>query len=145
MNDDAWDDICVNPHESELAVGRTEGHEAGLKSGYNDGLDLGMTKGVEYGIEVGFIRKSCELLALRDSEGKFTARIDDILEALASFPEPEQIFHEDGEEKVDLQHQMQRIRAKFKVLTTQLKLPQYSLKRIMTANADVATAPSTEW
>ena len=67
MNGDAWDDICINPHEDHLVEGRREGHEAGLKKGYNDGLDLGAAKGVEFGMEIGFIRKSCQLLAARDS------------------------------------------------------------------------------
>ena len=67
MNGDAWDDICINPHEDNLVEGRREGHEAGLKKGYNDGLDLGAAKGVEFGMEIGFIRKSCQLLAARDS------------------------------------------------------------------------------
>mmetsp|Transcript_29271 Transcript_29271/g.48380 ORF Transcript_29271/g.48380 Transcript_29271/m.48380 type:complete len:143 (-) Transcript_29271:1440-1868(-) len=142
MNEDAWDTICVNPHEDQLAAGRTEGHEAGLKSGYSDGLDLGMSKGVEYGIELGFIRRSCQLLALRDAERQFTSRVDDILQALTDFPQPEQLFHEESGEKVDLQNEMQRIRAKFKVLTTQLKMPQYSLKQVLTVHSAVL---STEW
>lgn len=142
MNDDAWDDICVNPHEAQLEAGRAEGHEAGLKAGYNDGLDLGMTKGVEYGIELGFIRKSCQVLLLKDTKGTITSRAEDILQALTEFPQPDQIFQGESHEKIDLQNEMQRIRANFKVLTTQLKMPQYSLKRVL-AGESVAT--STEW
>jgi hypothetical protein len=88
MDDDAWDYICVNPHESHLVEGQREGHEAGLKKGYIDGLDLGCNKGVTFGLEVGFLRKSCELLAAKYEGGEFATKIHDILHLLNVFPLP---------------------------------------------------------
>jgi hypothetical protein len=143
MNDDAWDYICVNPHESHLVEGRKEGHVAGLKKGYDDGLDLGCNKGVKFGIEVGFLRKSCELLAAKDKGGQSAPKIHDILRLLNAFPRPDMLFHQHGNENIDLHNELQRIRAKFKVLTTQLKIPQYSLKRVLTQ--DNESSHSTEW
>lgn len=143
MDDDAWDYICVNPHESHLVDGQREGHEAGLKKGYIDGLDLGCNKGVTFGLEVGFLRKSCELLAAKDEGGEFASKIHDILHLLNVFPLPDVLFQEDGHENIDLHNEMQRIRAKFKVLTTQLKTPQFSLKRVLTQHNQIIH--STEW
>ena len=143
MDNDAWDYICNNPHEQHIEEGRREGHEAGLKRGYIDGLDLGCNKGVTFGLEVGFLRKSCELLAAKDECGRFASKIHGILRLLNAFPQPDVLFRELGHENIDLHNEIQRIRAKFKVLTTQLKIPQCSLKRVLTQPNEMIQ--SAEW
>lgn len=143
MDDGAWDSIFTNPHELKLAKGRKDGLEAGVKAGYEDGLDLGGSKGVEFGVELGFIRKACRHISRTDLSGIHTARIDGILDLVEAFPRPERIFTAGENQNIDLPNEMQRIRAKFKVLTTLAKMPQFSLKAILAEEHLVST--SVEW
>lgn len=168
MEENAWDDIFVNPHESHIAAGRSQGHEAGLSKGYIDGLDLGCTQGVAVGIEIGFLRKSCQMLLLRTSTGSddvakdappstVHSKIRNLITSLDALTQLDTQFDDNDPdnnnvkeaEEVDLQNEMQRIRAKFKVITTQLKMQHYSLKRVMAENPTTDTAATaehtTEW
>lgn len=147
MDDNAWDSICVNPHETYVEEGRRQGHDAGLDKGYNDGLDLGSTQGVAFGIEIGFLRKSCQMLLLSTADADAAPRSSvqsKIQELLVCLDAVTRLDNQFGDE-VDLQNEMQRIRAKFKVITTQLKMQHYSLKKILTGNVTAPAKQSTEW
>jgi hypothetical protein len=51
-----WDQICLNPHESHMELGREEGRQATLQAGFKDGYSLGGTKGIKFGMQLGFFR-----------------------------------------------------------------------------------------
>lgn len=158
ISQDAWDEICVNPHQSQVEEGRQEGREAGLKAGYVDGYKIGRTKGIEFGMELGFIRgflntveANLETSPDDDAERneRLRKRVDALREAIDDdFPDPGTLFanaqtkgvaHDDNNDSedstvpdvTDIMGAMQRMRAKFKVLTVQLKLPHFSLNQIM--------------
>jgi hypothetical protein len=179
-NKDAWDDICLNPHESHMELGREEGRQAALQAGFKDGYSLGRTKGIEFGMELGFIRgflntlekhlqweqqqrqQQSSLIIMGGGGGEPAAaraavqqRIQrgahDLRRAIEDFPTPDAMFvasstmnDDDDDERnnncadsetnnatQDVMGALQRIRAKFKVLTVQLKIPHYSLHQIM--------------
>jgi hypothetical protein len=177
---DAWDEICVNPHQSQIDVGRQEGRAAGLEAGFNEGYSLGRTKGIEFGMELGFILGFLDSVQNRiqaDSQENDTTRnerlqtrVDGLRKAIEGFPTTDTIFaatqtdndakDEDEVSKNDSEGMpvsdgmnivgsMQRIRAKFKVLCVQLKLPAHlSLKQVMTevvaAETDVDEPVATD-
>jgi hypothetical protein len=154
---DAWDDICLNPHESDMDLGRQEGRQAGLQAGFQDGYALGRTKGIEFGMELGFIRGFLNTIEHSKWESSLVepARVveriqkgvSDLRRAIDDFPSPDTMFastmnHKDSKDDseanaTDIMGALQRIRAKFKVLTLQLKIPHYSLKQIMADAARV--------
>lgn len=159
-----WDDLCWNPHESSLRKGEEEGLEAGRQAGYRDGQALGRTKGLEFGMELGFIRGI--LLYLQEDSMQLSDRIQHSIEQLQKALEdeslhPEQIFREqqqnsviefqnntnDSESdsnKLDVLAKMQRVRARFKVLTVQLGIPKLTLKDVMDEAAEAASSESPE-
>jgi hypothetical protein len=143
MNDAAWDDICVNPHERNILEGRREGLEAGLKAGHQDGIALGLSKGMEVGLELGFIKRSSQILKEQNSKDeKVSQRVHDILLLIEAFPSPEMIFETKRSDAFDVHNLMQRIREKHKVLITQLKMRQLTLKNILNEESAMATS---EW
>lgn len=177
---DAWDEICVNPHQSQIDVGRQEGRAAGLEAGFNEGYSLGRTKGIEFGMELGFIHGFLDsiqrLIQAHSQESDTTrnerlqTRVDVLRKAIEDFPTPDTMFAatqtdndaKNGEEDskndsedmhvsdgMDIVGFMQRIRAKFKVLCVQMKLPHHlSLKQVMTevvaAETDVDEPVATD-
>jgi hypothetical protein len=164
---DTWDEICNFPHQAQIDVGRQEGRQAGLQAGFNDGFALGRTKGMEFGMELGFIRgflNTVEAKLQSNGQGdvakteRLQKKLDELHRATDDFPSSETMFEsttkegdsyseEDDSEVVagthgtDVMGSMQRIRAKFKVLTAQLKVSQYSLKQVMD---DTSTTKSKE-
>jgi hypothetical protein len=52
----AWDDICVNPHQAALEEGQRQGHADGQRAGYQEGHRLGSITALEYGVELGFVQ-----------------------------------------------------------------------------------------
>lgn len=155
-----WDDVCWNPHESSFRQGQEEGFEAGNLAGYRDGQALGRTKGLEFGMELGFIRGFIDALEHEEDIRK-TDRTQRSLEQLRKVLEdeslrPDEIFrqqqldaaskqqdpHDDSEtvSKLDVIARMQRIRARFKVLTVQLGIPKFTLKEVMDEAATSSTA-----
>jgi len=169
----AWDDVCLNPHKHELEEGRQQGREAGLEAGYREGYELGRTNGIEYGMEIGFIRGVVCALKERSFENneRISKTIDDLSKALDGFPGPEEVFREntlqtrthqtlndDSEqpeepsEELDVRGRLQRIRARFKLLTVQLGMPHFSLKQVMDqaaartlGAAETQREESSEW
>ena len=170
---DAWDDISVNPHQTEIDLGRAEGQIAGLQAGFNDGFALGRTKGIEFGMELGFVRGFLNTVEAKNE--RLQKKVEELRHAIDDFPsldaiktvkkEEETYSEEDDSEAVvmagnlDILGSMQRIRAKFKVLTVQLKVSQFSLKQVMDDanrmgseethirhnNVDVSQGMSSEW
>jgi hypothetical protein len=155
---DDWDELCFNPHDGAMAQGETEGQAAGSLAGFNEGRGLGRTKGVEFGMELGFVRGVIkEISNLEDRGEKIQHSLEQLTRALDDFPSPDQMFeqvhqsmeeihdHDDSEEPVNtderlnIQHKMQRIRARFKLLMVQLGQPHFSLKQVM----DEANAAGT--
>ena len=161
---DAWDEICVNPHQSNMELGRMEGREAGLRAGFNDGFALGRTKGIEFGMELGFIRGFLNTVEIKVRTSQDDAarnerllqRVDGLRRAIDEFPGPDIMFantmnddandekndSESASKATDIVGSMQRIRAKFKVLTAQLKIPHFSLMQVMADAARMASEPS---
>ena len=142
----SWDDICINPHQTEIDSGREEGQIAGLQAGFNDGFALGRTKGIEFGMELGFMRGFLNTVEAKLLNERLQKKVEELRQAIDNFPsldaiktmnKEETYMEEDDSETVvvpgslDILGSMQRIRAKFKVLTVQLKIPQFSLKQVM--------------
>jgi hypothetical protein len=150
MNDDAWDDLCVNPHEGAQEQGRDEGYAAGLQKGFEDGQQLGNTKGMEFGMELGFL-----LGLVNDIERRILPTVDaekqergikslkELTGMIQAFPNPEVLFRESEEERLDIAACLQRIRAKYKVLTIQLHLPYITLKDVLTEKKSSIT--TSDW
>ena len=149
-SEDAWDDIFLNPHESHMELGRQDGREAGLHAGFKDGHALGRTKGIEFGMELGFIRGFLNTIEHGEMESNQDAArvqriqkgVEGLRRAIDDFPAPDTVFasamnskHRPGDNTeanaMDIMGALQRIRAKFKVLTVQLKIPHYSLKQVL--------------
>jgi hypothetical protein len=52
----AWDDICINPHQSALEEGHHQGQADGRRAGYQEGYRLGSVTALDYGVELGFVQ-----------------------------------------------------------------------------------------
>eukprot|EP00977_Amphora_coffeiformis_P028159 scaffold34710_cov208-Amphora_coffeaeformis.AAC.5 len=155
-----WDDICLNPHEAFVAQGRDEGRRAGEEAGYREGWQLGQTTALEYGMELGFMRGIIETLPSDlDENSKAAKTLRDLKQTLDKFPEAEAIFQQrqaasatnvettdmdnDSEQPVEeenVRHLIQRIRARFRLLMVQLKMPNLSLKEILNKSASDSSA-----
>lgn len=168
VDQEAWDEICVSPHQSQIDAGRREGRATGLLTSFNDGFVLGRQKALEFGTELGFILgcirtverniQPCQDDDVERTE-RLQKRIDELRRAIDDFPSPDAIFanslnnsntdidvNNDTErvhvsDGIDIIGSMQRIRAKFKVLTTILKIPHFSLMHVM---ADASLTESKE-
>ena len=160
---DPWDELCVDPHEICVAQGRDEGRRAGEEAGYREGCQLGQTTALEYGMELGFMRGIIETLPTDlDDNAKAAKTLRDLKQALDKFPKAEAIFQQrqtasaagaetadtdneseksgDGDEE-NVRHLIQRIRARFRLLMVQLKMPNLSLKEILNkSGSDDASA-----
>ncbi|KAL3927756.1 MAG: hypothetical protein SGBAC_012951 [Bacillariaceae sp.] len=154
-----WDDLCWNPHQESAQQGEISGSQAGRLAGFKDGKAMGQVKGFELGMEIGFIRGFLEALeqdSTLEKNERIQRSIDQLHKVLKEESlQPDAIFQEnnklsakaeagplsqsqDSEQepvtdssKVDVESKLQRIRARFKVLIVQLKLPQSSLKDCM--------------
>ena len=151
-----WDDVCLDPQQTALAEGRSQGQEAGQVAGFREGQVLGETKGIEFGMEIGFIRGFLVVLDPATVNERVQRSMHELENALNDFPSPNAMFEQsstvdpstltssnaeedknnaanDSEDpgKLDVLAKMQRIRARFKLLTVQLGIPNYSLKQIM--------------
>jgi hypothetical protein len=144
-SDVSWDDICVNPHQAYLDEGQQEGSRSGAEAGFHEGYESGRTMAIEYGMELGFIKGVVGALrGMPDvlSNERVSKTIQDLLLLLDSFPSPDDVFREtdqplgeitnDNEDAVDdIRNDIQRIKARFKLLTAQLGMPHFSLKQVM--------------
>ena len=171
--DEAWDNLCINPHQLEHEEGRRQGRDDGLQAGFRQGFRLGQTTALEYGMEIGFIHGVLTALEHNNDEQQQTSTADEktqriqrslisLRNALEEFPGPEEVFHEqathpgraamndqtnidnydseqyslpvddaDADSSLDVAGKMQRISARFKLLTVQLGIPNFSLKQVM--------------
>ena len=143
----------MNPYEGRLAEGRIEGHEAGLKMGYLDGFHLGTIQGVALGLEIGFLRRRLQLETVTNTSASSNRSLMkklslkkilvELTALLDNFPTPHSLLQGQENDQVDVQLELQRIRAKFKLLTTLLQIPHISLKKVLmeeqTSNAAAAT------
>jgi hypothetical protein len=177
-NDDAWDNICLNPHHKAHDEGRESGRSDGAIAGYEEGFRLGQTMALSYGIEVGFVRG---VLSLLQSDLQLMVTDEDKLErikksllslqaVLDDFPTPDDVLisatpqvREEKttpdaslpidykgkkvqrsnkiDETLDISNKMQRICARFKLLTVQLHVPSLSLKNVFDNTTNVSTLP----
>jgi hypothetical protein len=151
--DEAWDRLCIDPFQSELEEGRAQGKEDGERAGFRQGYRLGNVTAIEYGMEIGFalgVVKAIEELHRDTDDERIRHSVQVLRAALDDFPDPEEIFQNqnadakqnstdiseeevDGIDKgaVDIASQMQRIRARLRLLTVQLGAPMLSLKSVM--------------
>ena len=159
-NQDAFrwdDDLCLDPHQSSLEEGRVQGRTAGELAGFHDGQTLGQTKGIEFGMELGFIRGFLNALGqlqekkTGDEDHRIQRSMVELEKSLDDFPCPDAMFeqtpnistdatsrddqYDDSEDpindKLDIIAKMQRVRARFKLLTVKLGMPHFSLKKVM--------------
>lgn len=143
----SWDALCFDPHQSSLEEGKAKGREAGELAGFRDGQALGRTKGIEFGMELGFIWGFLSVLPKPTNE-RVERSMKELKRALDDFPGLDAMFEQslqlqnlktssgnkdDSEDptKLDVLGMMQRIRARYKLLTVQLGIPNYSLKQVM--------------
>lgn len=153
-----WDEIGVDSHKTFIASGREEGMEAGLQAGFNEGKSLGQLKALELGIELGFILgfvsvAKKQTLAPLEARGeqrvqKIRENLQDLEKAIRSFPAANEIFQDARHEEttartetspkdkvsssgIDVAGKLQRIRAKFKLITVQLKIPNFSISKVL--------------
>jgi len=155
--------------------GRKEGRNVGLQSGYMDGYAIGKVKALEVGIELGYMKSIALILMESGIVGRRKKKLQELLDAIESFPKPDELFSikEEGKgvdanddiddnntdanaendtngesytgEKIDIMDKMQRIRAKFKTILVQMKIPHLTLKKVMSGeyeSAILATAAS---
>ena len=113
--------------------GRVEGTKDGMLHGFQEGYHLGRTTAIDYGIELGFIQGCAQVLsegACDDTEKK---NLDALHQAVADFPSAEKVLRDRSvEETRTVREQMQRVRARFKVVATQFGFPMLSLEKAMT-------------
>lgn len=143
MNDEAWDALCINPHKSALQEGRDQGEKDGLLSGYQEGYVLGKTTAIEYGMEVGFVRGAVGALLDKKLPNKTQKTLKELTVLLDEFPDSDSMFQNpqsvrthdlddtEQEDRTSALHNLQRIRARFKLLTAQLGMSNLSLKHLM--------------
>ena len=158
-----WDDIAFDPHQNSIEEGRTQGQKAGELAGYRDGQRLGNTKGIEFGMELGFIQGFVNSLMEEQEQEDFEVRSErlqrsllGLQKALDDFPSPDALFMdnnhpnmiipegitnhdvEDDSEttvtKFDIVAKMQRVRARFKLLTVQLGMGPISLAQVLNSS-----------
>ncbi|GKY98772.1 hypothetical protein MPSEU_000833400 [Mayamaea pseudoterrestris] len=164
--DDPWDTLCIDPHASYLEQGRMEGSQAGRDSGYQAGYDMGRVTAVDVGLELGFIQGIVSSLTAGNGDASSSSSssttmsqraertIRELQDLISDFPTVDQVFREQererqrelADEEVDdserpsdsrsVRVEIQRIRAKFKLLTVQLGCPHLSLKQVMDDAAD---------
>jgi hypothetical protein len=141
-------------YKDGLSLGRTKGIEFGMELGFIRGFlntvehtqwESSLIKGQEF--EEQQQQQQRAVVAQRIQKG-----LQDLRQAIEDFPSPDAIFasstmnndnhnnENDSEEEAaaqatanatDVMGALQRIRAKFKVLTVQLKIPHYSLHQVM--------------
>jgi hypothetical protein len=167
---DAWDNICVNPHEAAVEIGRNQGRQDGSHAGLEEGYALGRTTAVEYGMEVGFVRGVALALEQHDEQAERVQKnLQELQRALDDFPSSDEVFrrekniflpgamtihqpgnsndHHDESRQMqsshDIEQKMQRIRARFKLLIVQLGMPHYSLQQLMDDARESELASST--
>jgi hypothetical protein len=172
--DEAWDDLCINPHQAALDEGRELGRRDGRSAGLHEGYNLGQVTAVDHGMELGFVQGVLEVIednldsmdlwssSSNEKKERILNTIRLLGNALDEFPGPDEIFRDDvvtgnpaiimqdrtnvdDTEKLpqegdnddetsssaDVAGKMQRIRARFKLLTVQLGHPNLSLKSVM--------------
>ena len=173
-----WDDL-LDPYQYAREKGIQEGRRAGLQSGFQNGQALGHVKALEMGVELGYmksivtqrmeeeevrIKKSHhggKGVVVLESEGKKLERMKQLLEAIESFPTPDEMFASstsnlkelnditnvvqsislneaqaqaqdiNSGNGVNIVETMQRVRAKFTLFLKQSKLSHLSLKKVM--------------
>ena len=157
---DEWDDIALlDPYHESMENGRSEGMSRGHEAGYRDGFALGRMKALEIGVELGYMESIAKeiLEFIRNNSNndisneeiktepgfqssllKNKSRMEKIQKGfiglqtmIDEFPSPDDIFEELQTTKIDVSERMQRIRAKFKLLTVQMKEPHLTLKSVM--------------
>jgi len=146
MDSSAWDEICIDPHREARERGGKEGWNAGEIAGYQDGMNLGLTKGLEYGLELGYIQGVCEGIGESQDE-KVEKTVETLLRLISEFAQPDYLFNEKSDSNQNLQESMQRIKAKFKVLSIQLKKSRtvWLLKDVLSGTDMRNNQDSREW
>jgi hypothetical protein len=138
-NDDWLDtDRFVAAYQQE---GREEGTKDGLLHGFQEGYQLGRTTAIDYGMELGFIQGCAQILSENSCNDNEKKNLDSLHHALVDFPNPDTVLRDSSaEETKTVREQMQRLRARFKVVTTQFGLPMLSLDKVM-KEATIARDP----
>uniref|UniRef100_A0A7S2NYI5 Essential protein Yae1 N-terminal domain-containing protein n=1 Tax=Leptocylindrus danicus TaxID=163516 RepID=A0A7S2NYI5_9STRA len=152
-------DSALDPYQHCADAGRRDGEAAGLARGFTEGRNLGMKKSWEFRFELGYYAGFVEFVATEQGmdakkagckfeehvtssgstkEERLERNINGILHAIEEFPTSDDLQRASNDEEDDDSHQLdlpiqiQRIRAKFKLLLIQLGLPPtFSLANIL--------------
>ena len=158
---DSWDQV-LDPHQDAVEAGRKEGYHSGLESGFKDGYQLGKLKAFEIGIELGYMKSMAQEIMKdlkqysythdngidEEKKMKLQKKVEDILQSIEQFPSPDDMFSCLDDDPRNTVEDMQRIRAKLKVLLVQSKLPHLTLKKVMNEHTAVLEKDHTtnqEW
>lgn len=134
--------------------GREEGQRDGELHGFEEGYKLGQTTAIDYGMELGFIRGCAQILsetiAKNNDDDKNNRNLDALHHALADFPTPAKLIQDSTEETRTAREQMQRIRARFKVVVNHHGFPMLSLEKAMTeatslGDDEIGISETLEW
>jgi hypothetical protein len=163
--------------DAGLASGFRDGHGMGVNTGTEYGMELGFFRGVCSAVEAALA--DVHFKNQHVSEERVQKTVADLRLALDDFPGPDLVFqdrhahdhdHEHASEQDDdddngddngdseqavadskknILHKMQRIRARFKLLTVQLGIPHFSLNQVMdeaaSASATVTAPDTSDW
>lgn len=131
--------------------GRDEGKKDGVLHGFQEGYQLGRTTAIDYGMELGFIQGCAQVLSENVCSDNEKKNLDALRQALADFPSAEKVLRDrSAEETRTVREQMQRIRARFKVVAAQFGFPMLSLEKAMTEATSIVcdqkkVAQTLEW
>ena len=174
INDDGWDNLCMNPYRQNQEDGRERGRYDGSISGYNEGYKIGRTTAISNGMEIGFIQGVLDCLTTEfklsvmmiDNEKVERAQksIQNLQIAINEFPSSDVLIpkaskdcttqneadssdnNSDGNinASIDISNKLQRIRARFKLLMVQLGLSHVSLTQLMDSTVNAMVNINTD-
>lgn len=158
--------------EAGLAAGFNDGYTVGIVKGIEFGMEVGFIRGVLQVVVKEYLScKEKSVLGDSSQRERIEKTASSLSKLLEDFPSPAQVFrnkqddanqleldgfNNDSEEatssssSADLERHMQDIRAKFKLLTVQLRWKNYSLKSLMDAtkmsnDAEPLKNQTTDW
>jgi hypothetical protein len=161
-----WQDECCDPYRGAYAAGQELGYQSRRHHDYHDGYITGRNTAIEYGMELGFITGVAErwTTVMPQLPDRVQRTWHDLKELLETFPTAHEILNTiaadtptqvplEAKTNVDAQVLMQRIRAKYKLLTVQLGLAdKMSLSNILNQTSKTpatagksASGTGTDW
>ena len=145
MPNDDWDALTTDPFHESLEEGRAEGRRDGAQAGYEEGYATGWNTAVEMGVEVGYMLGILNAVKQQEYPERVHKTLQDLDRLLDDFPDAERALSEEDDSEEDLRQSLQRIRARFKLLTVQLNRPEWTLTAVMEAARATEEVKSNDW